>query len=212
MNTFISLRDRVAIRRWRRKVHDEFDCLCAEYGVMKVPTKRSSYIVMSNLQSFSYLAQTIQITRFAIACQEKLHSLVPLTKRDSNDNILSSMRFGLHVGASLTMLDNMRNDATNQQSFVQVLDRATMMQKYVQIQSTVWFFSDLAITFLTRSPPSLFDRTSLPGQIHTSKSVAKHFKSIGIETCLDRRTDGRLVIATYWLVSRCHDDVCSRAV
>lgn len=151
MNTFISLRDRVAIRRWRRKVHDEFDCLCAEYGVMKVPTKRSSYIVMSNLQSSSYPVQTIQITRFAIACQEKLHSLVPLMKLDSNDNILSSMRFGLHIGASLTMLDNLGNDAANQQSFIQVLDRATMMQKYVQIQSTVCFFTDLVITFLTRS-------------------------------------------------------------
>ncbi len=129
MNTFMSLRDRVAIRRWRRKVHDEFDCLCAECGVMKLPTKRSSYIVVSKLRSLSDPDQTIQITRFAIACQEKLRCLVPLMKLDSNDNILSSMRFGIHIGASLAMLDDLGNDTADQQSFTHVLDRATMMQR-----------------------------------------------------------------------------------
>ena len=80
-----------------------------------------------------------------------------------------------------------------------------MMQKYVLSQHRV---KHGAVACLTPCPPYI-GRTSLPGQIHLSKSAAKHLKSIGMETFVDRRTDGRLVVATYWLTMRCDEDIKS---
>ena len=59
-----------------------------------------------------------------------------------------------------------------------------------------------------RSKLSFFvDRSSLPGQIHMSKSTAKCLKRIGMENFVDRRMDGRHIVATYWLRLKIDEDV-----
>ena len=126
---FISLNERAAISHWRRKVQAAFDCLCVEYGVTKIQTNNSSFIAVSGMQTTDDSTQAIKMVYFAVACQRKLHSLIPLLKLCSTRKQLISVRFGIHCGAYLGLPDQI--SAENENNFRKVLHGATIMQKYV---------------------------------------------------------------------------------
>jgi hypothetical protein len=134
-NNAISLRDRNDIKRLRKKVHDAFDCLCVDYGLVKLSTNGSSYVVASRLQGAHVYDPdqdpAIQIIRFALACQQKLRCLVSLIKPESGNNVVSTMRFGIHMGTVLSTDDKLGHQC-QQNCFTKVIDRASVMQRYVK--------------------------------------------------------------------------------
>lgn len=179
IDSISSLNHRATVSKWRKKVYYAFDSLCVEYGVIKMQTSGNAFVAISGMQGKEDPNQAIKMAYFADACQKKLHCLLPLMKLDSTSKILASMRFGIHTGTYSGLCKELGQiSADHQPNFRKLLDRARIMQK-----------------------------TSLPGQIHLSKSTAKHFKSSGMEAFVDRRTDGRLVVATYWLTLQCGEDI-----
>ena len=123
----MSLNDHASLREWRRKAHAAFDCLCIKYGLVKIQTIGSSFVALCRSQGNDDPKHAIQMIHFALACQQKLHGLVPLMK---HDNVATTMRFGIHTGTYLGPHDV--NGADHQNNFIKNHDRATMIQKYVQ--------------------------------------------------------------------------------
>ena len=123
----MSLNDHASLREWRRKAHAAFDCLCIKYGLVKIQTIGSSFVALCRSQGNDDQKHAIQMIHFALACQQKLHGLVPLMKQD---NVATTMRFGIHTGTYSGPHDV--NGADHQNNFIKNHDRATMIQKYVQ--------------------------------------------------------------------------------
>jgi Adenylate and Guanylate cyclase catalytic domain len=128
----ISLYDRAVIRKWRRNVHYAFDCLCIEYGVIKIQTRGNSFVAVSGMQGIDDPNQAIKMAYFADACQKKLHGLLPLMKLDSTDKIFTLMRFGIHTGTCSGLCKALGQISDHQLNFRKLLDRARIMQKYVR--------------------------------------------------------------------------------
>lgn len=128
----ISVNDRAEIRKWRRRIQSSFDSLCVEYGVAKVQTNGRSFVAVSGIPSTDDPTQAIKMAYFAAACQKKLHCLISSMKLDSRDNILASMRFGIHTGTgSGPQTDLRQRFSGHRNNFRKVLDRANIMQQYV---------------------------------------------------------------------------------
>jgi Adenylate and Guanylate cyclase catalytic domain len=127
---FDAKNDRLTIKIWLRKLHAAFDCLCDDHEVLKVPTNGNAYIVVCRSQGVYNPDEAIKMLHFAVACQKRLHCLVPLIKLDSNDNVVSTMRFGMHLLMVTRPDDKSRHNIVDHESnFKKVLNRATMMQK-----------------------------------------------------------------------------------
>jgi hypothetical protein len=191
-------------------IYTSFDSIRNEYGIEKVPSTGFSYIAISSRQH-QQPAQTsdhvVRMTRFAAACQQKLRTTVfpYLSNNSREDDVLRTIRFGIHYGqiSDSAVEDDARESTTVELNLRNNIEKAMFLQSYVIDNNNVSFFH-----ILPHFNSFFFNRrTSSSGEIQVCKATAKRLKSIEMGSLLNRRTDGRLVFATYWLHVESNDNI-----
>lgn len=170
----------------RTIIYSAFDQICEQNGMARVEAGLNNYIAVAGLQSVEQTAidHAVAMVQFIIACQEKVHELFAKGMIDGNTVTAPKMRYSIHSGST---------------SEFSVTNVALLLEKYVF--GEFWLSLERAKSCNHFSRSWFLYRTGSWGQCHVSRATANRLKKAGMGNWVQRRNDGYLVGATYWLLT-----------